>query len=234
MATSIGRPLDRIDGPAKITGGAPYSIDRHPPGLVHAVLVMSTIARGRILEIDTRDAERTPGVLGVLTHVNAPRLPEPPPGPQSRVVQLLQNDRVMYANQPIAVVIAQSVEVAQEGAAMVRVHYAPEAPEVRLEPRLAQAYTPGQAARPDQKPDSAHGDVEAGLARADVRIQEVYVTPAETHNAMEPHGTVAVWEGDQLTLFDATQGVFNDRKRVAQLLGLRPENVRVVSEYLGG
>jgi xanthine dehydrogenase YagR molybdenum-binding subunit len=238
MAEAVGRPMDRIDGRAKITGAARYAVEHQPARLAHAALVMSTIARGRIVELDTREAERTAGVVAVLSHHNAARLPaarKMASNPATRELQLLQDDRVLYANQPIAVVVADTPEAADEGAQLVRAHYAVEPAEVSLERRREQAFTPQHAARPDQKPDSGHGNAEAGLQQAEVRIEQTYLTPAETHNPMEPHGTVAVWEGpERLTLYDATQGIFGDRERVAGLLGLRAENVRVISSYLGG
>ena len=236
----VGRPLDRVDGRLKVTGHARYTADQPVANVAYGVLVTSAIARGRIASLETRAAAREPGVLAVLTHLDAPRLPAPgqgasPAQPSSRVLHLLQDDLVRYAGQPIAVVVAETLEAAQEAAAMVLVRYAPQRHDMRLEARLGSAFTPRSAGRPDQEADSARGDAAAALARAERRVEQVYRTPFETHNPMEPHATLAVWEGDaRLTIFDATQGVFGDRKRVAELLGLRPEDVRVVSEFLGG
>jgi len=239
MAESTGRPIDRVDGRLKITGGARYAVEHDVPRLAYAVLVMSTIARGRVTALETGGAEQVPGVLAIMTHQNTPKLPGRPasadPGrPSNRVLTLLQDDVVRYANQPIAVAVAETLEGAQDAAAQVRVAYAAQRHEVRMEPRLSEAYRPAHGARPDQSTDSAQGDVLAGLAQADVRVEGVYFTASQTHNPMEPHGTIAVWDGPRLTLHDATQGIFGDRQRVAGLLGLRAEDVRVISEYLGG
>ncbi len=234
---AVGRPLDRVDGRPKVTGDARYTTEHAVPNAVHALLVTSTIARGRVASIDTSAAERVRGVLAVLTHRNAPKLPatRETDDPTKRVIQLLQDDVVHYANQPVAVVVAESLESAAEAAGLVRIRYAVEPHDVRLEGAPGRAYKPRHAARPDQPPDSARGDVTIGLAQADVRIERVYRTPIETHNPMEPHATIAIWEGPStLTLYDATQGVFPLRRRVAELLGLRPDDVRVVSPYLGG
>ena len=238
---SVGQPLDRVDGRAKVTGGARYTTEHPLTNVAHAALVMSTIARGRIASVDTRPAESVRGVLAVLTHVNAPRLPaasrsgDHPPRPSDRVLQLLQDDVVRYANQPVAVVVAETLEAAHEAAGLVRVAYATDKHDVRLEPRLAEARPPKHAGRPDQPPASAQGDVDAALAEAEVKLEQVYRTPFETHVPMEPHATIAVWEGPaRLTLYDATQGIFGCRQRVADLLGLKPDDVHVISPYLGG
>lgn len=239
MPHAIGQPLTRIDGRLKVTGRARYTTDHRIPNTAHAVLVMSAIAKGRIASIDTRAAGRVTGVLAVVTHENASRLATPPDAetgnPSTRKLQVLQDDVVRYPNQPIGVVVAESLEAAREAAALLVVQYAAEPHDVRLEPRLGQAYTPRHAARADQPPESARGDVARGLAAADVRHEHVYRTPLETHNPMEPHATIAVWDGPtRLALHDATQGIFGARKRIAALFGLRPEDVRVISEFLGG
>ncbi len=237
MQKSIGKPMNRVDGPLKVTGRATYTAEHNIPNVAYGYLVMSTIAKGRVVSIETGSAERQPGVLAILTHENAPRLSQnamqSAGGPATRKLQLLQDDRVLYANQPIAVVVAQTLEAAEESAHSVKVHYAVETPSVSLD--HGQPYTPVKAGGGGDPSVKNRGDVAAGLAQADVKIEHVYSTPFETHNPMEPHATIAVWEGsDKLTLYDATQGIFVDRERVANLLGLQPDNVRVISLYLGG
>lgn len=238
---SIGEPLERVDGRAKVTGHARYTAEQPLRDVAHAVVVTSTIAKGRVASIDGAAAERVRGILAVMTPANTAKLPsrpadaDAPSKPSDRVLQLLQDDVVHYANQPIAVVVADTLEAAMEGAGLVRVRYVTERHEVRFEPRLAEAAKPRHGGRPDQPPEHGHGDVEAGLAAAEVKIEQVYRTPFETHVPMEPHATIAAWEGAaRLTVYDATQGVFGCRQRVASLLGLKPDDVRVVSEYLGG
>ena len=236
---NLGQPLDRVDGRLKVTGRAPYAYEQKVPNATYAVMVMSTIAKGRIQSMDTAAAQRSPGVLLVLTHENAPKRPQmqnqTKGGPGGRVVQVLQDAVVRYANQPIGVVIADTIENAHEGARLVQVKYQAEKPEVDLESRLAEAYTPEKAGGGNEPASSKRGDMQAGMAEASARVEQVYWTPFEVHNPMEPHATIAVWDApDHLTLYDATQGVFTDRKRLASLFGLQPENVRVISPYLGG
>jgi xanthine dehydrogenase YagR molybdenum-binding subunit len=239
MSDLIGQPIDRIDGRLKVTGRAPYAYEHQVPDALYAVLVMSSIAKGRILAMDTRGAERSRGVLLVMTHLNAPKLPQltnqPKKPPTGRILQVLQDDVVRYANQPIGVVVAETLEAAMEGARLVQVKYAAEQSHLRLESREQEAYTPEKVGGAQDPATSHRGDLHAGLAVADTQIEQAYATPFEVHNPMEPHATIAVWDGpDRLTLYDATQGVFTDRGRVADLLGLKPENVRVISPYLGG
>lgn len=239
MPELIGKPIDRIDGRLKVTGRAPYAYEQQVPNAGYATLVMSTIAKGRILSMETRAAERTRGVLLVMTHLNAPKLPQlesqPKKPPTGRVVQVLQDNVVRYANQPVGLVIAETLEASIEAARLVEVKYAAEQPHIELESRLREAAAPEKVGGA-QDPSATHrGDMLAGMAEADVRIEHVYSTPFEVHNPMEPHATIAVWDApDRLTLYDATQGVFTDRGRVAQLFGLQAENVRVISPYLGG
>ena len=229
--------MNRVDGPLKVTGQATYSAEHNIPNVAHGCLVMSTIAKGRVVSIESGSAERQPGVLAILTHLNAPRLSQKAlqsnSSPATRKLQLLQDDRVFYANQPIAVVVAETLEAAEEAAQSVKVHYAVEAPSLSLD--HGQPYSPSKAGGGGDPSASRRGDVASGLAQADVKVEHVYSTPFETHNPMEPHATIAAWDGpDKLTLYDATQGIFVDRQRVADLLGLAPDNVHVISLYLGG
>jgi len=234
MEDLIGKPLDRVDGPLKVTGRAPYAYEQQVPNAAYAVLVTSTIANGRIASIDTRAAERSRGVSLVMTHLNAPRLSgvaHDTTGGPGHVLQVLQDNVVHYANQPVAVVVADTFENADEGAFLVQVRYAAAMPHTDLESRLSQAY----AVADSQDGEKRRGDPEAGMAEAETRIEHVYWTPFEVHNPMEPHATIAVWDSpDHLTLYDATQGIFNDRGRLASFFGLQPDAVRVISPYLGG
>ena len=239
MNEIIGQPLDRIDGRLKVTGRAPYAYEHKVPNAAYGVLVTSTIAKGRIVSIDTGAAERSQGVLLVMTHANAPKLAsltaQPKAPPVGRVVQALQDDVVRYAGQPVAVIVADTLENAKEAARLLQVRYQAETPHVDLEARLPQSYAPQKAGGGGDPAASQRGDMSAGLAQGDGRTDNVYRTPFEVHNPMEPHATIAVWDApDHLTLYDATQGVFSDQKRVANLLGLKLENVRVISPYLGG
>ena len=235
-ASPIGRPIDRVDGPAKVTGHAKYAAEFAPAGLCHAVIVQSRIPSGRIVRIDARAAEAMPGVLLVLTHRNAPRLPQqgraavnPPAG---REISVLQTDAVRYNGEPVAVVLAGSLEQAQEAAAHVEIAYERRAAELDFERAKTAAYRPEKMTH--GKPDNAWGDAAKALESADVRIDATYTTPYEHHNPMEPHATVAQWEGERLTLWDSTQYVSGVREAVAKTLGMPAENVRVVSPFVGG
>ncbi len=233
----VGEPLDRVDGRAKVTGAARYAAEYPAPGLVNAVLVMSTIAKGRITRIDTSAAEHAPGVLLVLTHLNAPRLPTqgqavPGGNPTARALSLLQDDLVHYQNQPIAVVVAGTFEQARDAAPLVRIEYDSSVPLTDMDAQAAAAYAPKSVL--GQPPDSARGNFATGLASALVRVTQTYTTPVENHNPMEPHATTAVWTGDDLTLYDSTQGIHPDRETVARHFGIPPTRVRVIAKYIGG
>jgi xanthine dehydrogenase YagR molybdenum-binding subunit len=222
-----------------VTGRATYAYEQRLANAAYGVLVMSTVAKGRIAAIDSKQAERAPGVVLVMTHLNSPKLPtlqnQKKSSPTSRVVQVLQDDIVRYANQPIGLVVAETLEDAKEAAHLVGVRYAVEQHHVTLAPRANLGYSPAKAGGGGDPSNSGRGDLQMGLAKADLRLSNVYQTPFEVHNPMEPHATLAVWDNpDHLTLYDATQGVFSNQERVAALLGLKPENVRVISPYLGG
>ncbi|GCB05335.1 xanthine dehydrogenase family protein molybdopterin-binding subunit [Ralstonia sp. SET104] len=234
--SNVGQPLDRTDGLLKVTGQARYSAESQVPRLVHAVLVQSTVPAGRIGRVDTHVAQAMPGVLLVMTHENAPRLPnggkpalEPPAG---RVLSLLQDDQVHYNGQPVALVVGDTLEHAQAAARMVRLEVVPQPARLDFETARADAHSPGKVQT--QSADTTRGDMAAGMAQAARRIEAVYGTPMETHNPMEPHATIAVWDGDALTLYDSTQYVSGVRRTVAKTLGLSPEKLRVVCPFVGG
>jgi xanthine dehydrogenase YagR molybdenum-binding subunit len=233
----IGAALNRVDGHAKVTGTARYAAEAVKfPNQAEAVLVQSTIGAGRIVEIDTVAAEHAPGVIFVMTHKNAPSLAsnEASALQPGEAYPLLQDDRVIFNGQHIAVVVAESFEQATHAAALVRVRYAEEKATVRLEDALDRLEVPKNFRGGERPPDSKRGDPEAAFAVAPVTIDQTYTTPVEHHNPMEPHAAIAAWEGDRLMLYHSTQGVMGSRQRVATLLGLKPENVRVISDYVGG
>jgi len=239
--TAIGAPLSRVDGPAKVTGRAQYAAEFHPPGLVYAALTDSTIPAGRITALDTAAAERAPGVLLVLTHLNADKLAyqaveerpavDPVAGDQLRV---LQDAVIKFAGQPVAVVVAATQAQAQYGASLVRVSYASDhAPRVRFDPAAARP-TSEAAAKKGRGPESRQGDPEGALAAAPVRLEGRYLQAREQHNPMEPHATVAQWEGDRLTLWSKSQWVGNERDEIARRFGLQADDVRVINPFVGG
>jgi xanthine dehydrogenase YagR molybdenum-binding subunit len=234
---AVGTAIDRIDARAKVTGAAVYAADTPVANVAHAVIVSSTVARGRLRAVDSREARRLPGVIAVLTPGAVPALPPAQtgsPSPVDRILQLLQDDKIWYADQPIAVVVADTLEHAQHAAARVTATYDTTAPVAAIESLLGEAYDPGKMG-PNGEAASTRGDVEAGLAAAQTKITQTYTTPVENHNPMEPHATIAVWQGDtKLTLYDATQGIFGVRGKVARVFGLDPRDVRVIDHFVGG
>ncbi|MBM7112311.1 xanthine dehydrogenase family protein molybdopterin-binding subunit [Archangium primigenium] len=235
MDNTVGQPLDRVDGRLKVTGAARYSAEYPHEGLVHAVIVTSTIARGTITGVDARAAEQAPGVLAVLSPEKPPRLAKDPAKkqkPQDRFVHVLQTRQVDSQHQPVALVIADTLERATHAAALVQVRYRASQARVDLKAERSRAYAPKKQAMNGREADLVQG--QAPTAKPDAQVDATYVTPYEHHNPMEPHATTAVWDGDALTVYDATQGVFNARDRLAALFGLPPEKVRVITKFIGG
>ncbi|MBV9703718.1 MAG: xanthine dehydrogenase family protein molybdopterin-binding subunit [Methylobacteriaceae bacterium] len=232
--SSIGQPLTRRDGVLKVTGRARYAADNHPPGMLHAVLAVSSIARGRVAFLDIGAARAHPGVVEVMTPANKPPLAQDPDAktnPFMFRLDLLQNDRVRYANQAIAVVIAQTLEAATQGAALLSPRYEIEPARVGLDANEA-FVPPGVGV--GSPPNVLRGDVEAGLAAASSRIDATYETPTQYHNAMEPHAIVAAWDGETLSIDTPSQGLAMAKGRIAALFGIAPEGIHIRSPFLGG
>ncbi len=232
--SNIGQPLTRRDGILKVTGGARFAADNHPPGMLYAVLAVSSVARGRVAALDVAAAKAHPGIVEIMTSANKPPLaldPDAKTNPFMRRLELLQNDRVRYANQPIAVVIAETLEAATEGAALLSPRYEEEAPRVRLD--AAESFVP-PAVGVGHPSEAEIGDVETGLAGSLRRIEATYETPTQFHNPMEPHAIVAAWDGDALTVDTPSQGLAMAQARIAELFGIPAENVLVRSPFLGG
>jgi len=229
-----GQPLTRLDGPLKVTGRAIYAADRRPAGLLYAALAVSTIARGRVAYLDVEAAKAHPGVVEVMTPKNRPPIavdPDLRDHPFHLKTDVLQNDRVRYANQPIALVIAETMEAATEGAALLPPRYETEAARAHLDAN--ESFTPPVVGIGN--PAVVHkGDAEAGLAEAALTIDATYETPAQYHNAMEPHAIVAAWDGDRLSIDTPSQGLALAQGRLAGLFGIPPENIHIRSPFLGG
>jgi xanthine dehydrogenase YagR molybdenum-binding subunit len=237
MPDTIGLSLNRVDGRAKVTGEARYAAEAKDfHNLANAVLVQSTIAKGHIAEIDTKAADQAPGVLLVMTHLNAPKLASNKANPMQpgEAYPLLQDDSIHYNGQHIALVVAESFEQATHAASLVRVKYREEQPTIRLEDALEHLAVPKNFRGGARPPDSKRGDPDAAFANAPIKIDQTYTTPSEHHNPMEPHAVIAAWEGEQLNLYPSTQAVAGSRERVSELLGLKPENVHIVSLFVGG
>jgi xanthine dehydrogenase YagR molybdenum-binding subunit len=224
--TVIGRPLDRIDGPRKTTGTAIYSYEQHAVAAnqAYGVIVGSGIAKGSIRSIDLSYARRAPGVLAIVTHENAGPL-----GPTGFYkAKPLAGPKIQHYHQAVAVVVAETFEQARHAAAMVRIDYERGKGSYNLDTAR------GGAVVPKTKPDSSHGDFATAFDAAPVKIDETYRTPDQSHCMMEPHATVAAWEGDQLTLWSAQQLVSWARRDCAKLLDVPAENIRIVSSFVGG
>ncbi len=230
--STLGTSLDRVDGPAKVTGKARYSAEFSAPRMLHAVLVQSTIASGRIAGIDTRAADGMPGVIKILTPANAPKLGSPAMKSPLRVLSLLQDDKVHYNGQPIAVVVAQTLEQATDAANHLVIRYSEAPARLDFQAGRATATTPPKANQ--HKTDVSWGSVDAALAAAAVKVDATYTTPSQFHHPLEPHATLAEWQGDRLIVHDATQGVFADRATLAAHFGIDEDHVRVISPYVGG
>jgi CO/xanthine dehydrogenase Mo-binding subunit len=225
----IGDPVDRVDGPLKVTGAAPYPSDFTFPDLTHAVLVQSTIAAGRITSIDAAAAEAAPGGHAVLTHENAPALADapltplgpPPPFP-------FKDNRILHRGQHVAVVVARTREQAAAAARLVEISYEEVAPVLSI----ADPRAPVMLDRWGQDVD--RGDVTAALASAEVVYDETFTTAAVTPNPMGLFATVARWDGNRLTVHDASQDPMSTRRALATVFGLPETDVRVLVPYLGG
>jgi xanthine dehydrogenase YagR molybdenum-binding subunit len=232
--SNIGQSFTRREGVLKVTGAAKYAADQHPPGMVYAVLAVSSIARGRVAFLDLAAAKAHPGVVEVITPANRPPLAQDPderPDLFTFRIDLLQNDRVRYANQPIAIVIAETLEAATEGAALLSPRYEIEPARVGLD--ATASFVPPTVG-PGFPAQMRRGDVEAGLAAAATKISKTYETPAQYHNPMEPHAIVAAWDGDRLSIDTPTQGLAIAQGRLAGLLGISPEDIHIRSPFLGG
>lgn len=232
--SNAGQPLTRRDGVLKVTGRATYAADNHPEGMLYAVTAVSTIARGRVTGLDIAAAKAHPGVVEVLTPANRPPLAHDPNEkmpPFGFRVEVLQDDTVRYANQPIALVVAETLEAATEGAALLNPRYQAEPARTELETGLR--FDP-PAVGVGGPPSTAYGDVEAGLASADKVLEFEYSTPAQYHNAMEPHAVVAEWDGDRVMLDMPNQALALSCASYAAYFGIPAENVTIRSPFLGG
>lgn len=228
MARYLGKGTTRVDGVAKVTGKAKYTAEFQVPHAAYGFVVLSTVAKGRITAIDTREAEQAAGVVRVLTHLNAGRLGKAPAADaEPQWAWPLQSDRVFFNGQPIALVVAESYEQARHAARLVKASYQSEAPTTALEAVLDKA-------KPASDNTPPRGDPDKALQAAAVKVDAEYHIPINHHNPIEPHAAIALWEGDKLTVFDKTQEVYGVQKHLAEGLGVPAENIRVVSPFVGG
>lgn len=234
----VGAPVSRIDGPAKVQGKARFAAEVALGGMVYASLVFSTIAKGRIVALGTAAAEASPGVVLVMTHRNAPRLqPMPlfltaPKAAGGNNLPVMQDDRIHWNGQAVALVLAETQEQADHAASLIHPEYEAEAAVTAFEAGRANGTEPGAfMGHPLQ---SESGDAEAALASAPAKVDVVYGTPRHTHAAIEPHAATVLWDGDTLVVHDATQAVSHTAWSLAQVFGLQESQVRVMSPFVGG
>ena len=234
LGSNAGQPHTRRDGVLKVTGGATYAADNHPAGLLHAVVATSSIARGRVSALDVEAARAHPGVVEVITPANRPPLARDPDQKIHPFVwrsEALQDDSVRYAGQPIALVLAETLEAASEGARLLAPRY--ETEPARIGHDGGEPYDP-PAVGIGSPPRFERGDVEAGLAAATHRAEARYETPLQYHNALEPHAIVAEWHGDHLTIDQPNQAIELSRNDFAAYFDVPPENVTLRSPFIGG
>lgn len=234
----IGKPASRVDGRAKVTGEAKYAAEFNVPGLLHGVVVSSAIAKGKITSIDTSEALALEGVLQVFTHENRPALAwfdhsyqdeDSPPGAPFRP---LYDEKILFSQQPIALVVAETFELARYGALLVRVEYEQKTPVTNLQAQREHAYVPKNYKSGEPTP---RGDAAKGLAQATVIIEAEYGHSSEHHNPMEMHAsTVVVHDDGTLTVYDKTQGVQNSQKYISKVFGLSKKEAQVISPFVGG
>jgi len=220
--------LSRVDGRLKVTGGAKYAAEFNVKGLTYGVLVCSSIAKGSIRSIDSKQAQNAPGVLAVISHLNCPKIPGYPAEPAKAPIKIFYDNKVLYNGHPVALVIADTFERAQYAASLVNVDYNQEKHITSLKDNLNSAVAPHDDA------EYKRGDSNA-WASAPVKVEQEYILPSEVHNPMELHAIVARWDAeDKITVWDKTQGVKDTQSNIARIFGIPVENVQVNSKFVGG
>jgi xanthine dehydrogenase YagR molybdenum-binding subunit len=229
MMPPLGPPLDRIDGRKKVTGGAKFAAEHNLENMAYAALVMSTIPAGTITSIDTNAAKKSPGVLVVISHLNAPKLGALQPNANFAEPQLIPfaDNKIQYVGQRIAVVVADTIEHATRGAELVKVTYNQSPARLDMQQFRGEAFDRA-------KSKFTKGDADAAFASAPVKVDQLYRTPHEHHNPMEAHSIVAAWNGDHLTLYDSSQNIFAVQRTMSQLFNVPKENVHILSQFVGG
>ncbi|OLE50870.1 MAG: dehydrogenase [Acidobacteria bacterium 13_1_20CM_3_53_8] len=239
---AIGQPFSRVDGRLKVTGKATFAAEYKVENVAHGALVFSQIARGKIKNIETSAARNAPGVILVLTHENAPEMKKTPVfgsdseemGAASSSILYLNTDEVYFNGQPVAVVVAETLEQAEHAATLVAVEYEEKQAKLILQAEKPDAVLPEHI--PGEPSDLKQGDAEGALAEALYKVDNIYTTPPFNHNAIELHATLAEWSEDEksLTVYDSTQYVIGVQEMLAKKFSLRKENVRVIGSFVGG
>jgi xanthine dehydrogenase YagR molybdenum-binding subunit len=237
----IGKPVSRVDGRLKVTGGAKYAAEFDAPGLVHGYIVSSTIARGRITRIDTTAALALPGVLQVFTHENRPNLAwfdrkwKDDDAPSGSPFRPLYDATIIHSLQPVALVVAESFELARYAARLVHVEYEAEPHRTDLHANRGDTFTPGKEKGGFEPPPKPRGDADRALAEAEVKVDAEFTQATEHHNPMEMHASTVVYNEDgTLTVYDKTQGAQNSHTYICNVFGLSKSQVRVLSPFVGG
>jgi xanthine dehydrogenase YagR molybdenum-binding subunit len=237
----LGKAHDRLDGPLKVTGALRYSGDQQLANLAYGFLLTSTVARGEIRMMDVSEAEKEPGVVAIYTPFNSLKLyhglTQAEGANSGEIDPPLQNNKIRYYGQIIGLIVAESFEQGRDAAALVKVDYTPEQPVTTWEAGLKHAFPP--AAVDGQPPKVAIlGDgvssIDAVIQKAGIVVDQTYTEPIYHHNPMEPHATTAVWQGNRLTTYDATQFVPGQQRNVAAILGVNEDDVRVICPFIGG
>ena len=228
---------NRYDGVAKVTGKAKYAAEFSEPfprkDLVYAFMVQSTIPSGSLASIDRSAAEHAPGVLAVLTPFNAPKLPVGKPQPPARRnLSVLQNTDVNYNGQPIAVVVATTLPEAMHAARLLKIKYTQTPPKLDFHGRLGEARWPKQPGK--EQPSDSRGDLAISRGKASVNLDATYTTPIQNHNPMEPHATIAWWEGEKLNVYNSTQYITGDKQSLARIFNIPLDDVHTQCPYTGG
>jgi xanthine dehydrogenase YagR molybdenum-binding subunit len=236
----LGKPIDRLDAHAKVTGAAHFSAEYPVDGLAHAALVYSTISKGVIKSVDTGAAENAPGVLKVITHLNAPAMKVASPfsvggDPSSGTteVKILNTNQINWNGQPIAMVVADTPERAEYAASLIKFTYAAEPGVNSFEESIRTAKKPQQIM--GESPEVVHGDPDASFKTSAHKVDLSFTTPPYNHNAIEPHATIAIWDkDDKVTMYDTSQFTVGTANSIAEVFGLKKENVRLISPFVGG
>lgn len=229
-----GQPIDRRDGRQKVTGAARYAAEFPMPGMVHAVLVQSTTAAGTIDGFDLAEAQGMPGVLAIITPDNATKLSRSGGVRQAITAPLLQDNTIVYNGQHIGVVVAEGLDQALAAAAAVKVRTTEGESVTSMRSALSSAYEPKTFRNGERSADSRRGNPDAAFDAAPFKLDATYTTPVEHHNPMEPHATIAAWDGNSLTVHTSTQGITGAQKTLAAMFGLDPDHVRIICPFVGG
>lgn len=230
-----GQPMSRVDGKLKVTGAAKYAAEYTLPNLAYGVLASGSIARGRIKSMDTSAAEKAPGVIAVITHLNAPKPPSYREGKESsdprtegRELRVFYNDYIFYNGQPVALAVADTFERARYAASLIKVQYVKEPHQTDMRANLSNIIVP------KEEPHYARGSKNT-FESSDFRLEQEYQTQLQVHNPMEPHSAIAVWEGDdKITVYNKTQTAPGAQEDIAKAWKLQKENVHIISKFVGG